>query len=63
VQDFDALLVPRTGEKQRRDELRGRRGVDLDLAAGHRSRTPNRERQPPAAGVVDDHPGLSQRVK
>ena len=55
------LSYLRAGQQQRRDELRGRRGVDDDLAAGHRARSADHERQGAATLVVDRDAEATQR--
>ena len=53
VPQVEALVEARTGEQERRDELAGRRRVDLECAAGDVTGSVDRERQGAAAVVVD----------
>ena len=59
VADVDALVEAGAGQQQRRDELGGRAGVDLDRAAGHRAVPVDGERQRVALVVDAERP---QRV-
>ena len=51
----DAVVVAGAREQQRRDELRGRAGVDGHRAAGHGAGAVHREGQRATAAVVDPH--------
>ena len=62
VNEVQADIEARGSEEQARDELARQRGVDLDAAAADVPTAANRERQRPAAFIVDVDAQITQSV-